>query len=208
MDEPNDLPALAIATRNVYERHAARFDAERPKCLVERAWLSRFLSLLPDSARILDAGCGAGDPIAAHFIGQGHAVTGIDSAASAISIARSRFPDAEWQVMDMRALDLPGSFDGIVGWHSFFHLTPDEQPDTLRRFAEHLRPGGALLLTVGPAAGEVIGQICGEPVYHASLAPDDYGRILDSLGLHVVELVFEDPDCDLATVLLAQKTAA
>jgi hypothetical protein len=64
MDEANDLPALAIATPKVYERHAERFDCERPKSLVERAWLSRFLSLLPDSARILDAGCGAGVPIA------------------------------------------------------------------------------------------------------------------------------------------------
>lgn len=205
MDEANDLPALAIATRKVYERHAERFDAERPKCLVERAWLSRFLSLLPESARILDAGCGAGDPIAAHFVAQGHAVTGIDSAASMISLARSRFPAAEWQVMDMRALNLSGSFDGIVGWHSFFHLTPDEQPGTLRRFAEHLRPGGALLLTVGQAAGEVVGQVCGEPVYHSSLAPDEYCRILDSQGLHVVDFVFEDPGCDYATVLLAQK---
>lgn len=43
MDEANDLPALAIATPKVYERHAERFDCERPKSLVERAWLSRSL---------------------------------------------------------------------------------------------------------------------------------------------------------------------
>jgi hypothetical protein len=61
------------------------------------------------------------------------------------------------------------------------------------------------MLTVGPAASEMVGHVGGEPVYHASLAPETYAAILAELGLHIVSFVAEDPDCGGATILLAQK---
>jgi len=196
---------IAAQTQQVYQRQARRFDAERVKILIERKWLTRFEALLPKPANILDLGCGAGKPIAQHLIQNGHALTGIDYAASMIALVQSRFPDHHWQVMDMRNLDLPTQFDGIIGWHSFFHLTPDEQRSTLTLLADHLKPGGALLLTVGPKAGEVIGHVGGEEVYHSSLSSEEYRKILGELEMEVVDFIFEDPQCDLATVLLAQK---
>ena len=109
--------------------------------------------------------------------------------------------------MDMRYFDLPDRFDGILGWDSFFHLTRDEQRSVLPRLARHLKPHGALMLTIGPEDGEVTGRVGGEPVYHASLSPDAYQAILERLGLSLERLVAEDPDCDMHTVLLARKTS-
>jgi SAM-dependent methyltransferase len=205
MNEKRDMSALSARTQQVYERKAARYDAERSKALHERTWLSRFEELLPAKATLLDAGCGAGEPIAQYLIGHGHTLTGIDYAPSMIRLAKGRFPGNRWLVADMRRLDLGEQFDGIIAWHSFFHLSPEEQRHTLVRFAGHLKPGGALMATVGTAEGEVIGRVGGEEVYHGSLSPGEYRQILHHQGLDVVNFVFEDPECELATVLLAQK---
>lgn len=206
MSQSPNLRHLAAHTRHVYEQYGPQYDAERAKNLFERKWLHRFAGLLPARATILDAGCGAGEPIAQYFIQQGYDLTGIDFATAMIALAKERFPHSEWLVADMRTLNLPHTFDGIIGWHSFFHLTPDEQRTTLQHFARHLRPRGVLLLTVGPQEGEVTGQVGGQPVYHSSLAPAEYRELLEHLGLTVIDFVAEDPECDFATILLAQKT--
>jgi len=202
------VSALSERTADIYQRHAARFDAERAKILFERAWLDRFLEHLPPSGAVLDLGCGAGEPIARYLIDRGCDLTGIDIAPAMIDLARARFPQADWRVADMRDLALGRVFDGVIGWHSFFHLTGDEQRACLARLADHLAPGGALMLTVGHAAGETTGCVAGEPVYHASLSPEDYEEILTRLGLRLINFVAEDPDCDFATILLAQRPDA
>lgn len=200
---PQEMRRLSGQTRGVYARNAARFDAERPRVLFERGWLERFCAHLPEGGRILDLGCGAGEPIARFFIERGHRVTGIDFAAPMLDLARLRWPDGDWRLADMRSLDLDERFDGIVGWDSFFHLTPDEQRAGLPRIAAHVADGGALLLTVGPGEGEVTGHVGDDVVYHASLDPGEYRAILQSAGLAVIDFVAEDPECDFHTVLLA-----
>lgn len=201
------LSALAGATQAVYERNAARFDAERPRRLHERVWLERFLDLVVANGRVLDLGCGAGDPLAAYMTGRGFRVVGVDASQAMLAIARRRFPDGDWRHGDMRTLALAERFDGILGWNSFFHLRPEEQRTTLARLAIHMNPGAALMLTVGPSAGEVSGHVGDDEVYHASLDPDEYQRLLEGLGLTIVHFVAEDPDCDYQTVLVARMGA-
>lgn len=204
MSSDLDLIALAAETAAVYQRQAARFDAERSRGLRERAWLARFAAVVPAPGAILDVGCGAGEPIAAHLAQAGFAVTGVDVADAMLALARARHPAGDWRQADMRALDLPERFDGIIAWNSFFHLTPAEQRRTLPRLVAHLRARGALMLTVGHIAGEVTGVVGGERVYHASLAPAEYEALLAELGLEVVAFTREDPACDHHTVLLAR----
>jgi SAM-dependent methyltransferase len=189
----------------LYERHAQAFDAARGRSLMERGWLDAFASLIPPGAALLDVGCGAGEPIAAHLIGRGFRLTGIDSAPSLLSICRSRFPDAEWIESDMRTLSLGRRFDGIVAWDSFFHLSVDDQRRMFPVFAEHAAPGAALLFTSGPAEGEAIGEFQGEPLYHASLDPDEYRSMLAAHGFAVVRHVEEDPECGHHTIRLARR---
>ena len=187
----------------IYEKHAEGWDKHRPRLLREKPWLNKFIQSLPPSAAVLDVGCGAGEPISRYLVEQSCSVTGIDSSQAMIGTCRSRFPDEAWIVMDMRELALDKEFDGIIAWDSFFHLKPDEQRNTLHRFIQHLRPGGVLLLTVGHEAGEVLGTVEGEAVYHSSLSPEEYKHILGSAGCQNVEMVLKDESCD-RTVLLAR----
>lgn len=191
--------------RGVYERQAAVYDAQRSRVLFEARWLARFAAALPIGGRVLDLGCGAGEPIARWFMAEGFRVTGLDLAAPMLEIARGRWPDGDWRQGDMRKLHLGETFAGIVAWDSFFHLTPDDQQATLARMAAHLVPGGSVLVTVGPDASEATGEVGGEAVYHASLSPAQYAACLEDHGMRLTGFLAEDPETDKHSVLMARK---
>jgi trans-aconitate methyltransferase len=190
----------------LYEAHAAAWDRKRGRDLHEAAWLERFAALLPAGGTVLDIGCGMGEPIARWLIARGYRMTGIDSAPSLIAMANARFPDAEWIVGDMRALDLGRRFDGLIAWHSFFHLAPADQRAMFARFAAHAAPAAPLMFTSGPERGEAIGAWQEEPLYHASLDPADYEALLAEHGFTIVDRKLRDPDCGEATVWLAVRS--
>lgn len=189
--------------RAVYDANAVRFDAGRSRGLHERPWLDRLLACASPGGRILDLGCGAGEPIAAYLLTRGARVTGLDFTPAMLALARARFPAGRWIEGDMRDLDLGERFTGIVGWDSFFHLTRDEQRALIPRLARHLSPGGGLLLTVGPGDSEGLGRVGDGPVYHASLSPEEYRRRLAEAGLEVERFAPEDPATDGRSVLFA-----
>ncbi len=193
------------AVRDLYERHAHAYDRDRGRSLQERAWLDRFLALLPAGGSVLDLGCGMGEPIARYFLGCGVSVVGIDSSPTLIALCRERFPGSEWLLGDMRTVNLGQRVDGIVAWDSFFHLGPDDQRAMFPRFAAHARPGAALMFTSGTEHGEAIGSFCEEPLYHSSLATAEYEHLLTTNGFVVSGYIGHDPHCGGHTVWLATR---
>jgi SAM-dependent methyltransferase len=191
---------------SLYERHAADWVKDRGRYLLEKAWLDRFLALLPPGASVLDLGCGHGEPIAGYLIGKGYRVTGVDSSRSLVGICRGRFPGQEWIVADMRSLSLDRQFDGILAWDSFFHLCHEDQERMFPVFDKHSAPNAALMFTSGGRVrGEVIATYHGEPLYHASLDEAEYRSLLDRHHFRIASHVAEDPDCGCHTVWLAQR---
>lgn len=200
----HDDDAHAPHIIGIYQRHAAAFDEDRGRSLFERAWLDRFAALLSPSASVLDIGCGSGEPIARYFLGLGLDVTGVDSSEPLIALCRRRFPDRTWTVADMRSLELGHTFDGLIAWDSFFHLTPDDQRAMFPVFREHAAPSAALMFTSGPAFGRAMGVYHGEPLYHSSLDPTEYRELLHRHGFDVVSHKAEDADCGGRTIWLAR----
>lgn len=191
--------------RGVYDRQAAAYDRARGRSLFEARWLARFAACLPTGGRVLDLGCGAGEPIARWFMAEGFAVTGVDFSDPMLEIARDRWPDGDWRQADMRTLALGETFDGIIGWGSLFHLTEAEQRACIPRLADHLTPGGTLLLTVGHIEGETTGQVGSETVYHASLSPAGYASALEGCGLRMTGFMAQDAEAQNHTLLMAIK---
>lgn len=202
MTEPS---ALAQNIIGLYKKHARAWTELRGDFLYEKLWLDQFLALMPAHAKVLDLGCGSGKPIAAYLIEKGHTVTGVDSSDVMVEMAKANFPEQIWLQADMRQMSLVQSFQGILAWDSFFHLTPDDQRAMFTIFEQHAQSGTVLMLSSGPHHGEAIGDLFGDALYHASLAPDEYRLRLHQHGFEVVKMMEEDPDCTGHTVWLAQK---
>jgi SAM-dependent methyltransferase len=177
-----------------YERHALSWDADRRAAgWVDKPCVERFLSLLPKPATILDLGCGGGSPVALHMVAQGFRVTGVDSSATLISLCRTRMPDQEWIVGDMRLVALERQFDGVLAWDSFFHLRHRDQATMFRIFAAHAAPAAILMFNAGFGRGETIGSYRGDPLYHASLDATEYAALLSDFGFELIEHAVHDP---------------
>ncbi len=177
-----------------YERHALSWDADRRAAdWTDKPTIERFMSVLPQGAHVLDLGCGGGSPVALHMVAQGFRVTGVDSSSTLISLCRTRMPDQEWIVGDMRSLALGRRFDGILAWDSFFHLRHKDQEAMFGVFAEHTAPAAILMFNAGPAHGEAVGAYRGDPLYHASLDASEYEALLANFGFELVEHAINDP---------------
>lgn len=199
-----NIPAERII--GIYERHAGAWVGARLRegSLYERAWLDRFCGSIPQSSSVLDLGCGAGAPIAKYPNELGYSITGVDSSPAMVSMFQSHLPREQAFVADMRELSLDQVFHGILAWDSFFHLTHDDQRRMFPIFRAHAAPRAALMFTSGPAHGEVVGRLEGEPLYHASLAAAEYTELLDGEGFDIVSTLSEDQTCGGRTVWLAQ----
>ncbi|CAM4212757.1 class I SAM-dependent DNA methyltransferase [Acinetobacter pragensis] len=200
-----DQTHLAGNIIEIYRKHGRAWTELRGQHLYEKSWLDQFLALLPKSAAILDLGCGSGKPIADYMIQQGYAVTGVDSSDAMIQMAQQNFPAQAWLRADMRLVQLDQVFQGILAWDSFFHLTPDDQRKMFAQFAEFSAPNAILMFTSGPAAGEAIGEMFGDALYHASLSQDEYRALFAQYGFEAVNMVAEDADCAGHTVWLARR---
>jgi trans-aconitate methyltransferase len=205
---PENPSTVSKPVVDLYERHAQAFDRDRSRSLQERSWLDRFLVYVRPGGTVLDLGCGMGEPIARHLIDLGFRVVGVDGSPFMIELCRSRLPDSEWLVADMRQFEVSRRFEGVLAWDSFFHLGMDDQRKMFRRFAAHAKRGAPLMFTSGPAEGEAIGTCVEEPLYHASLSPAEYEELLATNGFLVRAYVAEDAACGEHTVWLATYDAA
>lgn len=143
-------------------------------------------------------------PVALHLVRHGLRVTGVDTSPTLIALCRQRMREHEWITGEMQTLELPQRFDGLISWDSFFHLTPEHQRTMFTVFAAHAAPGAFLMFNTGPEQGERLGNCQGEPLYHASLAPEEYQQLLDRSGFTLVAHTVEDPTAGGRTIWLAQ----
>jgi len=112
------------------------------------------LSCLPEDltgARILDAGCGAGQMTAALAL-RGATVVGVDISPALIAIARARLPahlapQVRFAAGDMLAADL-GRFDHVVAMDSLIYYATADIAAALDRLSR--RTAGAIVFTVAP----------------------------------------------------------
>ena len=181
-------PAIAAADIvDLYDRRADDWIADRGRTptVADRVWLDRFTGGLSPQDAVLDVGCGSGRPMAAALLEQGFRVTGIDGSARLVAHAARELPDGEFRQADMRTLDLGRVYSGILAWHSLFHLSPADQRQALPRLLEHAADRCVVMFSSGPSEGHVVGAWRGEPLYHGSLAPEDYEAELTRHGFRV-----------------------
>ena len=151
-DVPETLTQPADAAQvNAYDSFAEAYSADNENNILN-AYYERpaMTALAGDVAgrRILDAGCGSG-PLSAALRERGAVVTGIDSSAGMVALARRRLgDDAALHVVDLND-PLPfadGAFDDVVA-SLVLHYLEDWGP-TLAEIRRVLKPGGRLIVSV------------------------------------------------------------
>ena len=112
-------------------------------------YLAEFDERLPDGAKVLELGCGAGVP-STRKLAERHDVLGVDLSQKQVDLARVNVPGARFEKADMTAVDLPaGEFEGVAAFYSILHVPRAEQPALLARIARWLKPGGLFLASLG-----------------------------------------------------------
>jgi 2-polyprenyl-3-methyl-5-hydroxy-6-metoxy-1,4-benzoquinol methylase len=187
-----------------YDKMFKWFDEARSRELFEKPYLDLAVSYLKPKAKILDLGCGMGEPIGKYFIDQGFDLTGIDGSVELINLAKSRFPEAKFMVQDMREINLNEKFDLVIAWHSLFHLSQDEQKSMFQIFESLINREGILLFTTGHENGEVWSDNGGERLYHASLDPEEYKKLLTEYHFEIIKYKLNDEKCGGACVWVAR----
>jgi SAM-dependent methyltransferase len=148
-------------------------------------WLRDLDARLPDSADVLELGCGRGVP-GTRELARRHRVTGVDISAVQIELARHHVPEASFVHADATELEIAnGSLDAVVALYLFGHIPADEQRGLIGRIALWLAEGGFFLATVGAGEpGEELDEDwLGAPMYFASLGGDSYVPLLRECGL-------------------------
>ncbi|KTD35678.1 methyltransferase [Legionella moravica] len=191
----------------IYDEIIDWFDNARTKDLnMEKSYLNLIQKHLPLNSKILDVGCGTGEPLAQFLINAGYILTGIDASKRMIERCKQKFPKGKWLLADMRTLDLNEQFHAVIAWHSFFHLSHEDQRCTLKLLASYVHQNGLFIFTSGPEYGEVWSDNGGHDLYHASLSTEEYQQLLIDNNFKILVHKIRDPECGEATVWVAQKS--
>lgn len=130
----------------VADTYADHLSGTEPEASIDLAMIEHFVTLLPPSPQVLDAGCGAGR-LLPYLAERGCALTGIDLSEQMIRRARLDHPSHPTTVGSLTALPYAdASFDGVVAWYSMIHSPDDQVAVTLAGARRVLRPGGSVLV--------------------------------------------------------------
>jgi len=123
----------------------------------------KFIKSMPNSARILDCGCGPGQDSEV-FAKLGFNVIGIDITPEFIDMAARRVPGASFIQMDMREINLPpDTFDGVWASFSLLHIHQADVPKVLCNLKNILKTNGKIMIALhrGPKTNWVTANISG-----------------------------------------------
>lgn len=155
-------------------------------------FLDDLLARLPERARALDLGCGAGR--AARRLGERCEVLGVDISQEQLRLARAHAPAATFVHGDFVSLEFPaGSFDAVVALYSIVHVPRDEHAALFGRIRGWLKPGGLFLASLSHRGGpDSTDEWLGVPMFFSGFDAATNSRLVRGAGFELLrdELVF------------------
>ncbi len=173
-----------------------------------QAGLQDLADRLSPGASVLDAGCGAGVPIALWLSERFH-VTGVDISAEQLALARTRVPRATFLRQDMTKLDVPpNSFDAITCFYSLIHVPREHHAHVLANFYRALKTDGLLLLITGNGnLQDDVDDYFGEKMYWSHFDRETSLQMVRDAGFEIIwNKIVADRPSGSHTLALAQKS--
>lgn len=156
-----------------------------------QGWLvDDFSARLPDGAKVLDLGCGAGVP-STRRLAERFEVVGVDVSRAQLDLARTHVPQATFIEGDLAALTLPAeSFEGVTALYSIPHVPREGHAGLFREVVSWLRPGGLLLASLGAGdSPDWTGQWLGAEMFFSSFDAATNRELLREAGF---ALLYDD----------------
>ncbi len=149
------------------------------------------LARLPDDlrgARILDAGCGAGQ-MTAELAARGAQVVAVDISPGLIEIARARLPEAHAAQVSFHSGDMLGDglgqFDHVMAMDSMIYYASTDIARALDRLGA--RTAGSVVFTVAPRTPLLmalwsVGRLFPRTDRSPTMVPQDFDRLSRATG--------------------------
>lgn len=182
------LPSL----REIYNGFARNYDQNRARFDMTQVFDDFYARLAPGGGRLLDLGCGAGEPFARYFIEHGWNVTGVDFSEGMLDLASRYVPQMKRIHADMREVAFPaGCFEAITAIYSLFHVPSRDHAKLFNKFRRWLTPHGKALFTyatqdyTGSIEFDGYREFMGQQLYYSHKSEDRLFADLDRSGLTI-----------------------
>lgn len=181
--------------------------SRNPEAGVEAIQL--FAQNIQVGAKILDMGCGHGEPVIDVLLRLGFKPYGIDSSIRMVTKFIETFPDVPVQHSDVLSSDFFNiSFDAVVAYGFMFHLSRDQQERVIEKVAVHLREGGYFLFNSGDEDASKVSSSeynGGETLMMYSMSCRNYEKVLRSNDMILISHYVEEGFG--STIYIAKKLA-
>lgn len=169
---------------NGYDDESETFILSRSPTIgvsIVRSWAQS----LPAGARVLEIGCGDGNPITRTLIHEGLNVHAVDASPKMVSAFRKNFPDTPVICEAAEHLhNLNQVFDAAIAWGLMFLLTPETQKTFIHNIGNALNRGGRFLFTSPKEAVTWTDILTGRK--SVSLGASHYQSLLSSANLLLI----------------------
>jgi len=127
--------------RHYYDRNAEDFFRNTIDVDMTEIY-NEFTSLLPEKAKIIDIGCGAGRDIL-YFKKLGYNIIGVDNSPEIVRLA-SKYTKENIILQDFTKLDYREEFDGIWACASLLHFNKTKLISVIEKIIEYIRKSGII----------------------------------------------------------------
>jgi SAM-dependent methyltransferase len=171
-------------------------------------YVDQVLEGLPAEAKVLDLGCGTGNPVAKYIVEKGFRLTAVDQSEKMLEIARKVVPEAEFIHSDMIDVQLADGFAAAIAWDSIFHVERQHHSAIYHKVAKSLVAGGRLLLSVGGSgADDFTSEMFGHTFSYSGHEPEIARRLLEAEGFGIELWEVDDPSSLGHIAVIARKAA-
>ncbi len=185
--------------QTTYDRFAQTYDANRGLFDMSDIFNDFYSLLTLERGKLLDLGCGAGEPFSKLFVERNWNVTGVDFSKEMLELAKRYVPEMETVHADMTEVKFqPNQFDAIIAAYSLFHVDSNKHRQLFENMFNWLQPGGKTLFTY--ATKEYTGkeiftgykEFLGEQLFYSHQHPETLLSLLESIGFDILETNYRE----------------